>query len=84
MRCTPDAMVGRLPVPGEVAGQGGHEEGLRRTRGEAAGAKLGTYPVDRCAVNVGTIPGRPRRPASQVGGGQARRRLSGRDGAEPS
>ncbi|MGH9279068.1 MAG: hypothetical protein ACRD12_13305, partial [Acidimicrobiales bacterium] len=26
---------------------GGHEEGLRRTRGDAAGAKLGTSPIDR-------------------------------------
>jgi hypothetical protein len=49
--------------------RGGHGEGLRRTRGEAAGGKLGAAPVDRSAVNVGTIPGPP------AVGGQARCRL---------
>jgi hypothetical protein len=49
--------------------RGGHEEGLRRTRGEAAGEKLGAAPVDRSAVNVGTILGLP------ASGGQARCRL---------
>lgn len=33
---------------------GGHEEGLRRTRGEAAGEELGTYLDKRLIVNVGT------------------------------
>ncbi|HEX2418922.1 MAG TPA: hypothetical protein VHJ83_12510, partial [Micromonosporaceae bacterium] len=63
--------------------QGGHEEGLRRTRGEAAGAKLGTDPVDRYAVNVGSVPGWSRRPAVRVGGGQVRARPGrpGRGGA---
>jgi hypothetical protein len=64
-------------VPGGVATpwlvfrgwRGGHEEGLRRTHGEAAGAKLGAAPVDRSAMNVGTILGLP------AGGGQARCRL---------
>jgi len=37
----------------------GHEECLRRTRGKAAGEELGTTPVDRSAVNVGTISGSP-------------------------
>jgi len=39
---------------------GGHEEGLRRTRGDAAGAKLGAKLFDRFAVNTGTIPDRSR------------------------
>src|SRR5262249_60983478 len=39
--------------------RGGHEEGLRRTHGEAAGEKLGAAPVDRSAMNVGTILGLP-------------------------
>jgi hypothetical protein len=54
---------------------GGHTEGLRRRCGEAAGAKLDISPVDRCMVNVGTIPGSPSPPPSQGGGGQVRRRL---------
>jgi hypothetical protein len=55
---------------------GGHDEGLRRSRGEAAGEELGTTPVNRSAVNVGTTSGPPSPPVSQAGGGQARRRLS--------
>jgi hypothetical protein len=39
--------------------RGGHEEGLRRTYGEAAGAKLGAASVDRSAMKVGTILGPP-------------------------
>jgi hypothetical protein len=54
---------------------GGHEEGLRRTHGDAAGEKLGASPVDRSAVNVGTVSGPPSPPASQAGGGQALRQL---------
>ncbi len=54
---------------------GGHEESLRRTRGEAAGEELDTNPVDRFVVNVGTIPRSPSPPHSQCGGGQARGRL---------
>ena len=63
----------------------------RRPRGKPAAyswrgcrGKLGTYPADRCVVNVGTIPLPPSPPASQAGGGQARRRLLARDGTEPS
>ncbi len=58
----------RLATPAsEFRGwRGGHEEGLRRTRGEAAGEKLGAAPVDRSAMNVGTIRGLP------AIGGQAR------------
>src|SRR4029450_3288240 len=46
---------------------GGHGEGPRRNHGEAAGTKWGSSPVERTAVNVGTIsvlthhPGRPAR-----------------------
>jgi hypothetical protein len=36
---------------------GGHVEGLRRRRGEAAGEELGTSLVERSAVNVGTTSG---------------------------
>jgi hypothetical protein len=60
---------------GHVDRPGGHEEGLRRTRGEAAGEELGTAPVNRCVANVGTRLGLPIPPASQAGGGQVRRRL---------
>jgi hypothetical protein len=68
---------------GETGRRGGHEEGLRRTRGEAAGEKLGTAPVNRCVGNVGTRPRLPFPPASRAGGGQVRRRLwaLGGDGA---
>lgn len=38
-----------------MSGLGGHGEGLRRNRDEAAGAKPGAKPVDRNAVNVGTV-----------------------------
>ena len=36
-------------------GPGGHGEGLRRSRGDAAGLEPGASPVDRATVNVGTI-----------------------------
>ena len=57
-RPTPEPVGERRP--------GGHEESLRRTRGEAAGEKLGTNPVDRFMVNVGTIVGLAL-PAAQPG-----------------
>jgi hypothetical protein len=68
---------------GELDRPGGHAEGLRRRRGEAAGEKLGTAPVNRDVGNVGTLPGLPFPLASQAGGGQVRRRLRalGGDGA---
>jgi len=48
---------------------GGHGEGLRRSRGDAAGAKLDAKLIDRFAVNTGTIPRRSRCPwAIRVGG----------------
>jgi hypothetical protein len=66
-----------------LCARGGHGEGLRRTRGEAAGEKLGTTPADRHMVNVGSARVPPFPPHGQWGGGQARRRLmaSGRGGA---
>jgi hypothetical protein len=65
------AGAGGLATPWPVfrGWRGGHEEGLRRTHGEAAGEKLGAVPVDRSAMNVGTILGLP------ASGGQARCRL---------
>jgi hypothetical protein len=60
---------------------GGHEEGLRRTHGDAAGAELATSLDDRWMVNVGSVPVPPSPP---LGGGQARRQLLARDVAEPS
>ena len=50
----------------------GHEESLRRTHGDAAGAQLATSLTDRSVVNVGTVLALPSPPP---GGGQARRRL---------
>lgn len=61
---TPTSIFGGRP--------GGHDEGLRRSRGEAAGEELGTNPVDWLMVNVGTIPGLPYPLHSQCGGGRAR------------
>lgn len=43
-------------VAGMACRWGGHGEGLRRSRGEAAGAKLDAKLTDRFAVNTGTIP----------------------------
>jgi hypothetical protein len=54
-------------------GSGGHEEGLRRTRGEAAGAELGTDPVDRDMVNVGSTRIGSRLLDCRFSSGQARR-----------
>jgi hypothetical protein len=42
-------------VAGLACRWGGHGEGLRRNRDDAAGAKLGTTLVDRFHVNTGTI-----------------------------
>jgi hypothetical protein len=49
----------RTPRSVDVAGRGGHGEGLRRTRGEAAGAELGTDPVERFESERGNQPGGP-------------------------
>ena len=54
------SLIGWAAPASEFRGwRGGHEEGLRRTCGEAAGEKLGAASVDRSAMNVGTIPGLP-------------------------
>jgi hypothetical protein len=66
---------GRLRTSLDMGMAGGHEESLRRTRGDAAGEELGTAPVDRLLVNVGTILKLPYTPPSQGGDGQARSRL---------
>ena len=57
---------GRSRGPGEC---------LRRNRGEAAGEKLGTNPVERLMVNVGTASRSPSRPVILTGRGKAGRRL---------
>lgn len=43
---------------------GGHGEGLRRSRGDAAGVEVDTSLLDRFVVNVGTTRGRPNRRAT--------------------
>jgi hypothetical protein len=58
----PDRVVDS--VAGLACRWGGHEEELRRTRGEAAGAKLDAKLIDRFPVNTGTIPHRSRYPES--------------------
>ena len=60
-------------VAGELGRRGGHDESLRRSRGDAAGEKLGASPVERSAVNVGTVLGLPYLSVGQAAGGQARR-----------
>ena len=79
--CGPDSSARRLgnetatPKSEYRGRRGGHEESLRRTRGEAAGEELGTNPVDRCMVNVGTTSGSPNPSHNRCVGGQARCRL---------
>jgi len=68
------------PVPVIDAGAGGREESLRRTRGDAAGAELGTDPADRHTVNMGTLSCSPDPLCCQHSGGQGRRRLKGAAG----
>jgi len=67
-QCTPIEESGRLPSRSWVGRTGGHER-LRCSRGEAGGKELGTYPVNRSAVNVSN-PEPPNLPTSQVGSGQ--------------
>jgi len=62
-------------APFNRCGARGCEEGLRRTHGDAVGVKLDPSPVDRYAVNVGSVLGLPSLPGSQPGSGQAHRRL---------
>jgi hypothetical protein len=56
-------------VAGLACQRGGHGEGLRRSRGDAAGAKLDAKLIDRFAVNTGTISRRSRCPVSTRAGG---------------
>ena len=65
-------------TPKPVTGAGG--EATRKACGvlvaRLQGEKLGTNPVERCMVNVGTTSGSPSPPHSQCGGdGQVRCRL---------
>ena len=64
---------GVTSVRSRVGRAGGHDEVLRGSRGEAAGEELGTYPVERCVVNVGTVIEAPVGSASLAGFGQAHR-----------
>ena len=68
------------------SGLGGHGEGLRRSRDDAAGVQPGADPVDRKSVNVGTVhvAFHRARPARTERGGLVRRLLKGVCGAEPS
>jgi hypothetical protein len=52
------------PKAAELGCLGGHEEGLRRTCGDAVGAQLGAHPVKRSSVNMGTVVTLP--PASRA------------------
>jgi hypothetical protein len=61
---------------------GGHVEGLRRRRGEAAGVELGASLTDRLRGERGNHPRPPGPLGIQPGGGQARCRLMAADGAE--
>jgi hypothetical protein len=45
---------GNLRAGGIALAWGGHGEGLRRSRGEAAGAEPGSYSDKRITVNTGT------------------------------
>jgi len=64
VRETPSSAKGRR--------RGGHVESLRRRRGDTAGAELGTSPVERFMVNVGTISAVPSPDSSPLPGGKAR------------
>src|SRR5438309_4183321 len=62
--------AGTFRVVAMIDGSGGQGEGLRRTRGDAAGAESGSYFDERTAVNAGTTWLRfptGRRPAVRVG-----------------
>ena len=74
--------AGRASIGGPSAsvtfiscGTGDHEEGLRRTRGDAAGVKLDPDPADRWVVNVGSAWVSPHPSGNRPGGGQVHRRL---------
>ena len=71
-------MTGR-GTPGRACGclPGGHGEVLRGSRGDAAGAELGSSFVERIAVNTGTVPVCPVARGQRAGPGWARCRLTG-------
>jgi hypothetical protein len=76
--------VGTTPGRVWMRPPGGHGECPRRNHGEAAGTKWGSSPVERTAVNVGTVSVLTHHPGRQHGlwvGSTVDR--SGRDGAEP-
>jgi hypothetical protein len=72
------------PEPGEVAGREATRKGCGVLVPIPEGPKLGTDPVDRHAVNVGSLPGWSGRPAGQPGTGRFGLGRAGRDVAEPS
>ena len=65
-------------VPGSWSGPKDRAESLRRTRGEAVGVKLDPVPVQRCAVNVGSVLRSPFPADGQSVDGQVHRRLMAR------
>ncbi|HVC76281.1 MAG TPA: ISL3 family transposase [Candidatus Micrarchaeaceae archaeon] len=74
----------RLLVRSKLDRPGGHEESLRRTRGEAAGEKLGSHPANRSRDERGNLRGAALPPTRQVGEGQDRRRpMAPRRGGVP-
>ena len=84
MRCVPAACGWRgTPEAGNGHRRGGHGEGLRRSRGEAAGVELGTSPVDRISSERGNRPVLPSPPCSQHAGraGSSSADGTGRGGA---
>jgi hypothetical protein len=74
-RRTSTGCMSPVEAPGrsDINRPGGHEEGLRRTRGWPLGHSWAPTLSSESVVNVGTVPVFPHRPASQVGGGKARR-----------
>src|SRR3954471_17454356 len=76
--------VGTTPGRVWMRPPGGHGECPRRNHGEAAGTKWGSSPVERTAVNVGTVSVLTHHPGCQHGswvGSTVDR--SGGDGTEP-
>src|ERR1700712_1256633 len=89
VRCAPlplFVLVGGTSGWLSLGSPGGRGEGLRRSHDDAAGTELGSSPVERTAVNVGTVPvltlgrvhqhgswGWVRSSADRVGAGRSRR-----------
>ena len=73
VRATPYDRGGQPRRPKRAPG--GHGEVLRHSRGRPAGEKLGTDPVDRSVVNVGTVLGAPTCRPARSAAGKARRLL---------